>query len=70
MGNIKFYRALFPEDAVSVDIETIDMEDAGEDLTCAATYARFKRRNGDYSCQLVFSRTKMIHDDAARVDEC
>ena len=37
MGNTKFYRALVPEDDVSVDIETIDMADAGENLTCAAT---------------------------------
>ena len=68
MGNIKFYRALVLEDAVSVDIETIDIADAGENLTCASTYARFKRRNEDYSCQLVFSRTKMIHELEAELE--
>ena len=31
-------------------------------LVCAAVYARFKRRDGSYSCQLIFARTKIVHD--------
>ena len=61
IGNIRFHRAVVPEDAVSLDIETIDTADAGENLVCAAIYARFKRRNGDYSSQLIFARTKVVH---------
>ena len=60
MGKIKFNRAIIPDDAVSLDIETIDTADASQALACAAIYARFKRRNGEYSCQLVFSRSKII----------
>ena len=37
------------------------MADAGENLICAAVYARYKLRNGGYSCQLIFARTKVIH---------
>ena len=60
MGKIKFNRAIIPDDAVSLDIETIDTADASQALVCAASYARFKRRNGEYSCQLVFSPSKII----------
>ena len=42
IGNIKFHRAVVPEDAISFDIETIETADAGEKLICAAIYARFK----------------------------
>ena len=31
-------------------------------LICAAIYARYKRRNGEYSCQLIFARTKIVHN--------
>ena len=61
-GNIQFKRAVVPDDAENLDIETIATADAGETRVCAAVYARFKRENGDYSCQLIFSRTKIVHD--------
>ena len=62
LGNIRFNRAVIPEDAVHLDVETLDTADAGENLICAAVYARYKRKNGEYSCQLIFSRTKIVHD--------
>ena len=34
-------------------------------MTCAAVYARFKLRDGSYSCQLVFSRSKIVPDDTS-----
>ena len=60
LGEIKFKRALVPEDAINLDIETIEVADASENLACSAVYVRFKRRNGDYSCQLLFGRSKII----------
>ena len=61
--NIKFYRTIVPVDDVNdLELETIDMADAGENLICAAIYARFKFRSGKYSCQLIFARTKVVHD--------
>ena len=60
LGNLKWNRAIVPEDAVSLDIDTIDTADASKVLACSAIYARFKRKTGDYSCQLIFARTKII----------
>ena len=62
LKTLKFKRAVIPEDSVSLDVETIDTADAGENLVCAAIYARYKRRNGEYSCQLIFARTKIVHN--------
>jgi hypothetical protein len=62
LGDLKFERAVVPEDAVNLDVQTIDTADAGDNLVCAAIYARFKLKSGRYSCQLIFSRSKVIHD--------
>ena len=62
IGNLKFCRAILPEDTISLDIDTIDTADTGEKLICAAVYARFKLRNETILCQLIFSRTKIVHD--------
>ena len=62
LGNIEFKRAVVPIDAVDLNMETINVADAGENLVCAAVYVRFLRRDGTYSCQLIFARTKVIHD--------
>ena len=57
--NIKFYRAIVPIDAMNYwELDTIDTANAGENLICAAIYARFKLWSGKYSCQLIFARTK------------
>ena len=49
-----------PVDAVSLDVDTIEFGDASESLFCAAIYARFLRKDGSYSCQLIFSRSKLV----------
>ena len=60
LGALKWNRMVVPEDAVSLEVDTIDAGDATQILACAAIYARFKRKSGDYSCQLIFARTKLI----------
>ena len=40
IGKFKYCRAIVPEAAVSLDIQTIDTANAGENLICAAVYAR------------------------------
>ena len=60
IGNIKFKRTIIPKDAVNLEIETIDAGDGSQSLVCAAIYARVKRRNSESSCQLVFSRLKIV----------
>ena len=57
---IKFNRAVIPDDAISLVINTIDTGDASHHLACAAIYARFKRKSGNYSCQLILSRSKLV----------
>ena len=60
IGNLKFKRAIVPEDAVNLDINTIDAADASCKVACVAIYARFLWKNGTYSSQLVFSRSKLV----------
>ena len=62
LGQLKFNRAVIPENAVNLDVETINVADAGDNLICAAVYARYKLKSGKYSCQLIFARTKVVHD--------
>ena len=55
LGQVKFKKAVVPEDAVNLDMETIEMADASQNLACAIVYVRFKRKCGKFSCQLIFS---------------
>ena len=60
LGQIKFKRAIMPFDAINLDVETIEMADACQNLASAAVYVRYKNKFGEYSCQLIFSRSKII----------
>eukprot|EP00794_Sanderia_malayensis_P001062 gene1062-biopygen292 len=60
IGNLKFKRAIIPEDAMSMDINTIDFGDASQSMVCVAIYACFHRQNGQYSSQLILSRTRCV----------
>ena len=62
IGKVKFKSAVAPEDAVNLNINTIDAADASKRLACTAIYARFLKKDGTYSCQLVFSRSKIVPD--------
>ena len=59
---LRYSRTIIPEDAVSLDIDTIDTGDASKSIACIAIYARLKRRNGEYSCRLVFGISKLIEN--------
>ena len=63
IGQIRYHRAVVPSDALNLDMETIDTADASKHLICCAIYARFKRKNGSFSCQLIFARTKVLPRD-------
>ena len=60
LGSLKYKRVIVPSNAKNLDILTLDAGDASSSLICAAIYARFELRDGTYSCQLVFSRTKIV----------
>ena len=62
IGKIKYRRAIVPEKAANLNISTIDFGDASNKLACAAIYARFLMKDGTFSCQLVFSRSKIVPD--------
>ena len=58
--NLRFQKVVVPEDAMNLDINTIDAADTSYKMACVIIYARFLKRNGTYSCQLVFSRSKVV----------
>jgi hypothetical protein len=60
LNTLQFKRTIIPEDAVSLEIETLDCADASNSLVCSTIYARILRKTGDYSCQLMFSRSKLV----------
>ena len=62
IDKIKFQRAGVPEHAIDLDIQIIDAADASQELACVAIYARFLKKDGTHSCQLIFSRSKLIPD--------
>ena len=62
IGMIKFQRAVVPEDAINLKIQTINAADASQKLACVAIYARFLKRDGTHPCHLIFSRSKLIPD--------
>ena len=61
--NLRFQRAVVPEEAANLDLNTIDAADASNKMAYIAIYTRFPRNNGTYSCQLVFSRSKVVPDE-------
>ena len=60
LGDIKFRRAIVPEDAVNLNLEVLEMADASEKLACVAIYGRFRLKSGSFSCQLLFAKSKLI----------
>ena len=62
LGNLKYNRVIVPSEAKNLDIFTLDTADASSRLICVAIYARFELKDGSYSCQLVFSRTRVVPD--------
>ena len=41
IGNLRFKRAVIPEDAVNLEVNTLDFGDASHSMVCVAIYARF-----------------------------
>ena len=62
LGKLRFKRLIVPEDAVDLKMDTIEISDASLKLACAAVYGRFRKKDGTFSCQLIFARSKIIPD--------
>ena len=65
IGNITYKRTVIPIDAKNLDIVTLDSADASSKLICAAVHVRFERKDGSFSCQLVFSRSKVLPENVS-----
>ena len=61
--NLRWKRAVIPENAVDVNCTTLDFGDASQVLVCVAIYVRFKLKDGNYSTQLVFAKSRLVPDD-------
>ena len=57
---LKHQRAVIPEDAIDTQVNTLDFGDARREIACIAIYVGYKRKDGSYSCQLVFARSRLI----------
>ena len=66
LPNIKYKRAVVPEGAISLDLNTICCGDASKDLACTAIYVRFELFDGTFSCQLIFARTKLLSEGSTQ----
>ena len=58
--DIKYQRAIIPDDAANLKINLLCFGDASKHLLCVSIYARFERLNGTFSCQLVFARSRLV----------
>ena len=63
LKDIRYNRAVVPEDAVNTDVETLCFGDASQVMICVGVYVRFRRKSGGYSCQLLFGRSKVVPKD-------
>ena len=63
LKEVKFKRAVVPADALDTNVQLIGAGDSSQVMICVGVYARFKRKNGQYSCQLLFGRSKTVPQD-------
>ena len=62
IGKVKFKSAVVPENILNLNITTIGVTDASQNLACTAIYARFPKKDGTYYYQSVFSHSKIMPD--------
>ena len=63
IGELRYSRIVVPADAVNLEMQILGAGDASAKMTCAACYVRFKRKNGEMSCQLILSKTKIVPEN-------
>ena len=57
INDVRYKRALIPDDAISLELNTLDFGDVSNSIACIAIYVRFqKKMGGGFSSQLVLSR--------------
>ena len=63
LKNLRWSRAVIPENAVDLSCTTLDFGDASRILVCVAIYVRFELKNGLYSTQLIFAKSRLVPDN-------
>ena len=63
LQGIHFQRAIVPEDAVDLNLQLVAAVDAA-DVKVAGVWGRFKKKNGEYSCQLIIGRSLLSRVDS------
>jgi len=66
IGKLKFKRAVIPDDAINLDVTTLDFGDASQVMACVCIYICFTRRNGQHSCQSILLGTQIIPKDMSQ----
>ena len=61
LRQIKFRRAIIPPDAASDKVSLLVSCDASQNLAVATVHARVKRNNGEYSCQLLTAKSRIVN---------
>ena len=62
LREVRFRRTIVPEDAANLDVELIISCDASQSIAVSVVHARMKRKNGEYSCQLVSAKSKLCRE--------
>ena len=60
LKGLAFQRTIIPADAADDKVELLVMTDASQNLGVVAVFGRVKRKNGQYSCQLIMGRSKLL----------
>jgi len=60
LKTVTFNRTVIPEDAVDTKVELLVATDASQNIGIIAVYGRVLRKNGEYSCQLLVGRSKIL----------
>ena len=60
LKELTFRRAVIPEDAADTMVGLLVLVDASQSMAAAAIYGRVRRRCGQFSCQLIMARSKIV----------
>ena len=60
LREIRFRRTIIPPDAADLKVNLIVSCDASKDIAISCVHARVRRKNGDFSCQLLTAKSKIV----------
>ena len=60
LREIRFRRTIIPPDAADTKVNLIVSCDASKDIAISCVHARVRRKNGEFSCQLLTAKSKIV----------